>query len=217
MDRPNPGSPLGGGGFLSSPGSSRPTVRRLGWRWFQLPPTRFGQAVLCTALLVALLISLAFLIGVGAELPYRAGWSGTAGTLSSISCDTDNSGNSTFVDCSGQFTPASGGAQVTATVEGSNPLDTDASYPVRLHSDGETASVVSARTVVYVLAALAICLLGVVVSGGLLVIGIFGLARSRPGLVWGPSRFIALLVLVTAAVLGLLAIVGNIVAARLGI
>jgi hypothetical protein len=167
---------------------------------------------MCTGLLVSFAISAILFVSVSVELPYRAGWSGTEGTLSQVSCDTSDALNS----CSGQFTPAgANGKQVFATVEGTNLLDPNTSYQVRLHSDGETASVVAAKTVAYILAAMSLLLMALVLTGGYLALGVLALARSRPGLVWGPSRFQALLPLVLAGALGLLALVGEVLGSRL--
>jgi hypothetical protein len=86
-----------------------------------------------------------------ATLPYRAGWAGTPGVASVISCETVGSGRDQRTDCDGEFRAGAGAPPVLVSVEGDDTYAIDRAYPARLHADGQTVSIVGAKPVVYLL------------------------------------------------------------------
>jgi hypothetical protein len=150
------------------------------------------------------------------ELTYRAGWAGTTGTLSMVVCETEGSGRDEHTDCNAEFRTGPEAQLTSVSVEGDNTYASDRSYSARLHSDGQTASVVGGKTVAYMLGG-RLALLGFVVFiGWLVVAGIIGaVIRRRRGVTWQPGRRAALAPLVTGGVLVAFGIVSAIVGAVL--
>lgn len=150
------------------------------------------------------------------ELSYRAGWAGTTGTLSMISCETVGSGRDEHTDCDGFFQTGPGAQPTQVVIEGDNTYAGNRSYPARLHSDGQTASVVSGKTVAYILGGMLAVLGFVVFMAWLMVTWIVGIViRLRLGQRWRPGRWAALTPLIAGGLLVVFGVISAIVGAVL--
>jgi hypothetical protein len=134
--------------------------------------------------------ALAGFVAVTMELPYRAGWAGTPGTVSFVNCETVGSGKSRHTDCSGEFLTGPGAQPVFASVEGDGTYSIRQVYTARLHSDGETVSVVGAKSVVYILGGMFAVLVFVDLLGWGLVLSVAGVIfQRRLGTPWHPPKW----------------------------
>ncbi len=130
------------------------------------------RGLLHPALAVVLLVVALGLIGTDVvlgvdQLAYRAGWTGSAGTVVRMHCrmtgdeqDADNACTAGFVSLDRSVTvPA-------ARVEGHTTF-THLPYAARLHPDRQTVSIVGAQTVLFALAGMGGLLVPAVLLGGL--------------------------------------------------
>lgn len=168
------------------------------------------------SILVCLGVAIAGFVSVTVELPYRAGWAGTPGTVSSITCETVGSGKSQHTDCDGEFRAGAGAPTVFVSIEGDSTYAAQRVYSARLHSDGETVSIVGAKSVTYILGGL-FAVLGAVDLFGLgLLMSIVGvMLRLRHGMPWHPPMWAMRGPLIAIPVLFGLGIVFGIVGAVL--
>jgi hypothetical protein len=189
----------------------RPTTRLIEW----LAP-KVVVGLFALLLLAILVFSVGGLIGGSMLLPYRAGWAGVPGTAAPVGCTSgsrDQSGT-----CYATFVPAAGTPDVDRVVVEGRGMLADHDYPARLHPDGRTVSLVGSAGALSVVAALFGLFVGVVLSVGLLGIGVHATARRwlgprQPRDYRLPLRVIA----VTSGVLGVAAIALYLVArARVG-
>ncbi|HEY4460602.1 MAG TPA: hypothetical protein VGN81_40255 [Pseudonocardiaceae bacterium] len=124
------------------------------------------------------------------ELPYRAGWAGTPGTVSFINCQTVGSGKSKHTDCDGEFQTGPGAQPVFASVEGGSTYAIEQVYPGRLHSDGRTVSVVGGKSVAYILGGMFAVLVFVDLLGWGLALTVATIVfQRRRGMSWHPPKW----------------------------
>ena len=209
-----------GSGSSFGGGSGRVPVPKLSSRNSKLGRARGRKPPGKVAKTFGVLIVLAFFgLAVGGFvdltelLPYRAGWAGTAGTLSAITCRTVGS-RSPHQDCHGDF--ADGGRNVVVSVEGDSSYSVAREYPARLHADGQSASVTSGKSVAYILGGMLAVLALVVFIGWFVVLAVVGFVmRRRLGGVWRPGKWSGMTPLFAGAGLLAAGIVSGIVGAAL--
>ena len=150
------------------------------------------------------------------ELPYRAGWAGTPGTVSSVTCENVGSGRSRHVDCDGDFLASASAPPVSVSIEGDSTYSSQRVYPARLQSDGQTVSIVGAKPVAYILGGM-FAVLGLVVlfGWGLIVAVVGAVARWRPWAPWHLPKWAVRGLLIAIPVLLVLGIVCGILGAVL--
>jgi hypothetical protein len=181
------------------------------------PPGKFAVTIGLVFVAIFLGVSIAGFVGLVVELQYRAGWVGTPGTVSMVSCETVRSGRSEHTDCDGEFQSGDGSAPTLVSIEGNNTYASDRGYAARLHSDGQTVSVVGGKTVAYVLGGMFATLGLIVFIGWFGVAGIIGFViRHRLGRPWRLGKRAALAPLIASGVLLVFGIVGGIVGGSLG-
>lgn len=165
---------------------------------------------LCFGAVVAGFVALAV------QLPYRAGWAGTPGSVSMVTCETVGSGRGRHTDCDGEFRTGPDAEFTPVSIEGDSTYAVLRVYPARLHADGETVSVVGAKPVAYILGGM-FAVLGLVdLFGWSLAITVAGAGFRRwRGVLWRPPRWAMWGPLVAFAVLVGLGIAGGIVGAVL--
>jgi hypothetical protein len=129
------------------------------------PPGKVTLTVGFVGILITFGVGIAGFVTSVAPLPYRAGWAGTAGTASLISCQEVGYGRSSHVDCVGVFTATDGRRTRLAGIEGDTELGGH-DLPARLHPDGTTMSIVSAATVLFSLAGVFGSLILLILLGG---------------------------------------------------
>jgi hypothetical protein len=126
-----------------------------------------------------------------------------------ISCETVGSGRGEHTDCAGSFRTGPRAQPTQVTIEGDNSYASDRGYPARLHSDGQTASVVSGKTVAYALSGMLALLGFVVFVGWLAVMWIVAVTiRRRLGRPWRPARWVGWTPFIAGAALVALGIIG---------
>lgn len=180
------------------------------------PPGKVGKTVGALFMLAIFGLAIAGFVSATVELSYRAGWAGTPGTLSTVSCETVGSGRSESIDCDGFFQAGSRAQPTQVSIEGSNTYPSNHSFPARLHADGQTASVVSGKTVAYILGGVFALLGAVVFMGWFFVLWIVGITiRLRLGRRWQPGKWAALTPLIAGGVLLAFGIISGIVGAAL--
>jgi hypothetical protein len=130
-------------------------------------------------------------VAVTTELPYRAGWAGTPGTVSLITCETVSSGRSSHTDCDGEFRTGPSAEFTAVSVEGDSTYSISRVYPARLHSDGQTVSVVGAKSVAFILGGMFAVLGFVDLFCWSPVVSVAGwvFRRRRQGMPWRPARW----------------------------
>jgi hypothetical protein len=193
-------------------------MRGRGQRRVRKPPGKIAMTFAWIFITLLCVGAVALFVSTVVELPYRAGWSGVAGTVSLVSCQTTGSGRDVHPVCTGVFVPDADNTQARdVTIEGSNSFAAHRTYPARLHSDGATVSVVGAKLVANILAGMSAALMLVVFFDGYFVFVVILTVARRLGRVWRPSKLKGLLPAIVAAVLGLFAIAGAVVGANLSI
>ncbi|HEX3783639.1 MAG TPA: hypothetical protein VHX38_28575 [Pseudonocardiaceae bacterium] len=182
------------------------------------PPGKVVITIGVLSFVFCLVLAIGEFVSTTEELPYRAGWAGTPGTVSSVSCQTEGSGRDEYTLCEGVFRTDSPAQPMLVSIEGDSTYASDRGYPARLHSDGQTVSVVGGKAVVYILGGMLAILGFVVFLGGMMLIAIVGFAiRRRRGRRWQPSKRIVLAPMITGGVLLGFGIIGGVVGAALGI
>ena len=208
------GSPFGGGPERIPVPKLNPGNSRLGRSRSRKPPGKVATTIGVLVILGMLAAVIAGFVGLTVELPYRAGWAGTPGTLSMVSCETVGSGRDEHTDCNGDFQAGSLAQLVPVSVEGDNNLPSDRTYSARLHSDGQTVSVVSGKTIAYVLGGMFATFAFVMFFGWLAVMAIIGTVIRRRGFVqWRLGKRAALVPLITAGVFVVFGVASGIVGA----
>ena len=179
------------------------------------PPGKVAIAVGLVSMFLCFGGAVAGFVGLTVELSYRAGWAGTPGTASLITCESYGSGRDRHTDCDGQFRDDAGVPSLVS-VEGDDTYTILRVYPARLHADGQTVSIVGAKPVVYQLGGLSAVLGIAVFLGWAFAISLVGVVlRRRRGGLWRPARWVNLVPpMVGVALIGL-GIVGGIVGAVL--
>lgn len=178
------------------------------------PPGKVAKTFGVLAVLTVLGFAIAGFVDLTARLPYRAGWAGTPGTVSEISCETLGSGHSRHTRCDGVF--RSDGQALLVTVEGDNSYAGNRDYPARLHADGRMVSVTAGKLVAYIVGGMLAVLAFVVLIGWFLVFVLTGaVVRRVRGEMWRPARRLVLAPLIAVGVLLVSGIVSGIVGAAL--
>lgn len=174
-----------------------------------------GKATFVFATLIMLLILGLGIVGFVrsvADLPYRTGSAGVAGTVSLITCAEDRSGRSPVLDCVGTFTATDGSVtRPVADIEGHSDL-AGRELPARLHPDGTTVSVVATATVLFSLAGVFGSLILVILIGGigsLILVGGLRRRRGRSPLSKRPAHIVLIVAGVIAVTALALLIVGS--------
>jgi hypothetical protein len=167
-------------GFDDGPAVPPPRLRA-GRGRSRTPPGRITLAVGLIGILITFGAGIAGFVTAVAPLPYRAGWAGTAGTASLVSCQEFHSGRSAHVDCVGRFTATDGSVTPLTDVEGDTALG-GRDYPARLHPGGATMSIVSTATVLFSLAGVFGSLILVILLGGFGTLIVVAAVRRRSGL-----------------------------------
>lgn len=208
------GSPFGGGAERVPVPKLDRRNSNLGRTRSRKPPGRVAKTVSVLVFLVIFGFAAGGFADLTSQLPYRAGWAGTPGTLTRIVCASLSTGRSPRTRCYGDF--AGGGQVALVTVEGDNSYSLGRRYPARLHADRRTASVTGSKMVAYVLGGMLATFAFVQLIGWCMVSGLVGFVmRRRRGGVWRPARWWGLTPLIAAGVLLVSAIVSGIVGAAL--
>ena len=209
------GAPFGGGhGQIPVPKLTErnSSLRRSGRK----PPGKFATVVGILLIMGLLAMGVSGFVSLTEKLPYRAGWAGTPGTLSLVMCRTVGSGKNQHTDCDGEFRVDAQAPPTLVSIEGDNTYSMTRTYPARLHSDGETASVVGGKSVAFILGGM-FAVLGLTVGFGWLVVNgwIVTVMRRWFGRVWRPGRAAALAPMIVGGVLVLFGAVSGIVGSAL--
>ena len=211
------GSPFGSGHELIpvpklTERNSKLSRRRSGRK----PPGKFAIIVSVLSIMACLAVAIGGFVALTEKLPYRAGWAGTPGTLSLVLCRTVGAGKSQHTDCDGEFRTDAHTPPTLASIEGDNTYSMTRTYPARLHSDGETASVVGGKSVAFILGGM-FALLGFIVGlGWLMVFGAIGMIMLRWfGRMWRVGRAATVAPVIVGGVLLVFGIVSGIVGSAL--
>lgn len=176
------------------------------------PPGKVMLTIGMLSILICLAVAIGGFVSLANELPYRAGWAGTPGTVSLVLCRTVGSGKSKHTDCDGEFQADSQASPKFVGIEGDNTYSMLRAYPARLHSDGQTVSVVGGKTVAFILGGMFTVLAFIVGIGWLMVYGAIGVIMRRwVGWVWRPRRSVGAVPMMVAGVLLLFGLAGGIV------
>lgn len=135
------------------------------------PPGRGALIFGILLIMVCLAVGIGGFVSLTEELPYRAGWAGEPGTLSLVFCRTIGSDKGRHADCDGEFRADTRAQPTLVDIEGDNAYASDRAYPARLHSDGQTASVVGGKMVAYILAGMFVALGFIIGIGWTMVYG----------------------------------------------
>lgn len=115
------------------------------------PPGKVATVIGALSIMGILALAVSGFVSLTEELPYRAGWAGTPGTLSLVMCRTVGSGKNQHTDCDGEFRVDAQTPPTLVSIEGDSTYSMSRAYPARLQSDGETASVVGGKSVAFIL------------------------------------------------------------------
>jgi hypothetical protein len=133
-----------------------------------------------------------------------------------ISCETVGSGRTEHTDCDGEFETGRGAVPTSVSIEGDSTYASDRAYPARLHSDGQTVSVVGGKSTAYVLGGMFAALGFIVFAGWMVAAVVVGvIVRRRAGQRVRMGKRVVLAPLITGGVLLALGIAGGIVGACL--
>lgn len=154
------------------------------------PPGKVRLTIGIVSILLCFGGAIAGFVALTLELPYRAGWAGTPGTVSLITCESVGSGRGKHTDCDGEFRAGPNAEFVSVSIEGDSTYAIQRVYPARLHSDGQTASVVGGKSVAYILGGMFAVLGFVDLFGWSLAVGVAGVVlRRRRGMLWRPAKW----------------------------
>jgi hypothetical protein len=211
----NGGSPFGGGHELIPVPKLTERNSNLRGRSRRKPPGKFATIVAILSIMGLIALGVSGFVTLTEKLPYRAGWSGTPGTLSLVMCRTVGSGKNQHTDCDGEFRANAQTPPVLVSIEGDSTYSMTRTYPARLHSDGQTASVVGGKSVAFILGGM-FAVLGFVIGLGLpMLLGAIVTVMRWFGRVWRPGRAATLTSLIVGGVLVLFGLVGGIVGSAL--